>query len=90
MNWSNIFGTLPLPISGTVSASEKTVCQHCRSCKQNTYTIEPRYLELAYLELPAISNLNQFPMDLPILFIVFLLAYLELAYLELPAIWNKF
>ena len=49
------------------------------------YTVEPRYLELAYLELPAISNLNQFPMDLPILFIVFLLAYLEL-----PATSNKF
>ena len=47
------------------------------------HTVEPRYLELAYLELPAISNLNQFPMDLPILFIVFLLGYLELAYLEL-------
>ena len=54
------------------------------------HTVEPRYLKLAYLELPAISNLNQFPMDLPILFIVFLLGYLELTYLELPAILNKF
>ena len=53
-------------------------------------TVEPHYLELVYLQLPAISNFNQFPMDLAILFIVFLLVYLELAYLKLPTISNKF
>ena len=42
------------------------------------YTVEPRYLELAYLELPAISNINPFPLDLPIKRQAFLLGYLEL------------
>ena len=41
------------------------------------------YLELGYLELPAISNLNPFPLDLPLRFQPFILVYLEL-----PAISN--
>ena len=45
------------------------------------YTVEPRYLELGYLELPAISNLNPFPLDFPLLFQSFILSYLELGYL---------
>ena len=62
-------------------------------------TVEPRYLELGYFELPAISNSNSFPLVLPLCFqsftywfvvIVrsFTIGYLELGYLELPAISN--
>ena len=49
-------------------------------------TVEPRYLEL-----PAISNLNPFSLDLPLIFHLFVLGYLrELGYLKLPAISNYF
>ena len=47
------------------------------------HAVEPRYLEL-----PALSDLNQFPLDLLLLFQSFILGYLELGYLELPAISN--
>ena len=49
----------------------------------NEGTVEPRYVELVYLELPAISNRIGFPSDLP-------LGYLELGHLEHPPISNYF
>ena len=49
------------------------------------YTVELLYLELGYLELPAISNLNPCPLDLPLLIQSFILGYLEL-----PGISNYF
>ena len=52
--------------------------------------IEPRYVELGYLELPAISNRLGFPLDLPFFFQSFSMGYLELGYLEHPAISNCF
>ena len=48
------------------------------------------YLELGYLELPAIPNRIGFPLDLPLFFQSFTMGYLELGYLELPAISNCF
>ena len=62
----------------------------CKHKSEFGSTVEPRYLELGYLELPTISNLNPFPLDLPLLFQSFILGYLELGYLELPAISNYF
>ena len=56
----------------------------------NPTTVEPRYVELGYLELPAISNRIGFPLDLPLFFQSFTLGYLELGYLEHPAISNCF
>ena len=53
-------------------------------------TVEPRYVELGYLELPAISNRIGFPLDLPLFFESFTMGYLELSYLEHPAISNCF
>jgi hypothetical protein len=45
---------------------------------KTVYSIEPRYLELANLELPAvISNWKLFPLVLLIQFYIFLLGYSE-------------
>ena len=41
-------------------------------------TVEPRYVELGYLELPAISNRIGFPLDLPLFYQSFTMDYLEL------------
>ena len=54
------------------------------------YTVEPRYVELGYPELPALSNRIGFPLDLPLFFQSFTMGYLELGYLEHPAISNCF
>ena len=54
------------------------------------YTVEPSYVELGYLELPAISNRIGFSLDLPLFFQSFTMGYLELGYLENPAISNCF
>ena len=53
-------------------------------------TVEPRYVELGYLELPAISNRIGFSLDLPVFFQSFTMGYLELGCLEHPAISNCF
>ena len=51
-------------------------------------TVEPRYVELGNLELPAISNRLGFPLDLLLFSQSFTMGYLELGYLEQPAISN--
>ena len=63
--------------------------QGCSSHVRNINTVEPRYVELGYLELHAISNRIGFPLDLPLFFQSFTMGYLELGYpLEHPAISN--
>ena len=54
-------------------------------------TVQPRYLELGHLELPAISNRLGFPLDLPLFSPVINYAgCLELGDLEHLAITNSF
>ena len=58
---------------------------------RDLYTVEPRYVALGYLELPAISNRIGFPLDLSgFFFQSFTMGYPELGYLEHPAISNVF
>ena len=73
-----------------------------KSSAERVNTVEPRYVELGYLELPAISNRIGFPLDLPLFFQSFTMGYLKLdtsntslsrtvsRYLKHPAISNCF
>ena len=64
--WENVT-RLPLEILASKDAT----------WDERTHTVEPRYVELGYLELPAISNRILFPLDLPLLFHSFTMGYLE-------------
>ena len=50
------------------------------------HSVEPRYLELGYFEVPAISKEDRIPLDLPLCFLSFTISYFELGYFEFPAI----
>ena len=52
-------------------------------------TVEPRYFELGYFEVPAISKEDRIPLDLPLCFQSFTINYFELGYFEFPAISNS-
>ena len=55
----------PLPSSkNTFSQPFIKICE--REVVRIDSTVEPRYVELGYLELPAISNRIGFPLDLPL------------------------
>ena len=53
-------------------------------------TVEPRYFELGYFEVPAISKEDRIPLDLPLCFQSFTISYFELGYFEFPAISNSY
>ena len=38
---------------------------------KRVYTVEPRYVELGYLELPAISNRIGLPLDMPVFSVIY-------------------
>ena len=60
-----------------------------RENPKNTNTVEPRYFELRYFEVPVISKSSRIPLDLPLFFKSFTIGYFELGYFELPAISNS-
>ena len=52
-------------------------------------TVEPRYFELGWFEVSAISKEDRMPLDLPLCFQSFTISYFELGYFEFPAISNS-
>ena len=54
------------------------------------YMVEPDYVELGYLKLPALSNRIGFPFNLPLFLQSCTMGYLELGHLEHLAILNCF
>ena len=47
-------------------------------------TVEPRYFELGYFELPAISKQYPFPLDFPLLFTPNLLRWFQILLFRTP------